>query len=68
MKIFGKKKEKKNGNNVLIEMSLQKALEECKNYKKNLEVLQETLDNVKVICKKSKTSKVAKEILKELGE
>lgn len=38
------------------------------NYRKNLEVLQITFENIKEICKNAKTSTVAKKVLKELGE
>ena len=38
------------------------------NYRKNLDVLQTTFENIKEICKKAKTSTVAKQVLKELGE
>jgi len=34
----------------------------------NLKILQNTIENIKDICKKSKTSTIAKAILKELGE
>ena len=38
------------------------------NYRKNLDVLQTTFENIKEICKNARTSTVAKQVLKELGE
>lgn len=62
---FKKKKEEKQimkkANNIVKEMVLQKALEENKEK-------QATIDKIKKICEESKTSKVAKQILTELGE
>lgn len=42
--------------------------DENKNLKGNLEVMINSCDKIKEICKESKTSKIAKAILKELGE
>lgn len=42
--------------------------DENKNLKENLEVMINSYDKIKEICKQSKTSKIAKAILKELGE
>lgn len=79
MKLFNKK-EKKNenkgtGNDIIKHLALQKALEELKEQKNkndnlqiNIMVLQNTINKIKEICKESKTSKIAKAILKELGE
>lgn len=81
MKLFSflkkeKKEEKRNGNQVLREMILKKALKEnqekqtqIENLEKNLEVLQTTIENIKELCKKDKSTVVSKKkILEELGE
>lgn len=78
---FKKKKEKKEGkhfkmNGDLIgDMIIEKALRENQqkqaeivNLESNIEVLQNSIEIVKEICSKTKSSKVAREILKELGE
>lgn len=39
-----------------------------KNIENNLKALQNTNEKIKEICKTSKTSKISKQILKELGE
>lgn len=78
---FKKKKEKKEGkhfktNGDLIgDMIIEKALRENQqkqaeiiNLESNIEVLQNSIEKVKEICSKTKSSKVAREILKELGE
>lgn len=79
MKLFNKK-EKKNenkgmGNDIINQLALQEALRELKqeraineSLQKNIEVLNTTIEKIKEICKQSKTSKIAKAILKELGE
>jgi hypothetical protein len=79
MKLFNKK-EKKNenkgiGNDIINQLALQESLRELKQEKainesleKNMEVLNTTIEKIKLICKESKTSKIAKAILKELGE
>lgn len=78
---FKTKKEKKEGkhfkmNGDLIgDMIIEKALRENQqkqaeiiNLESNIEVLQNSIEKVKEICSKTKSSKVAREILKELGE
>lgn len=79
MKLFNKK-EKKNknkgtGNDIINQLALQEALRELKEQKDinhNLSIkvlaLQENFDTIIKTCKESKTSKIAKAILKELGE
>lgn len=47
---------------------MDKENKEVKELKQNLEIMMNTYDKIKEICKESKTSKIAKAILKELGE
>lgn len=81
MKLFGKKgnknkKENKGmGNDIINQLALQEALRELKVEKKinedlnnSLAIYHDTEMKIKEICKQSKTSKIAKAILKELGE
>jgi hypothetical protein len=79
MKLFNKKenknKNKGTGNDVINQLALQEALRELKqeraineSLQKNIEVLNVTVEKIKIMCKESKTSKIAKAILKELGE
>lgn len=77
---FFNKKEKKNknkgmGNDIINQLALQEALRELKLEKKKNEDLNNSLATyhdtemkIKEICQQSKTSKIAKAILKELGE
>ena len=81
MGFFNKKENRKinpnkgTGNDIIKHLALQKALEELKeqknkndNLQMNIMVLQNTINKIKEICRESKTSKIAKAILKELGE
>ena len=73
-----KKEEKKvvkNANDFIQKMILEKALKENKEkelkievLENNMEVLQKTIENIRIICNESKTSKVSKAIFKEIGE
>ena len=79
MKLFNKK-EKKNenkgtGNDIINQLALQEALRELKQEREitkkledNLNVMINSYDKIKEICNANKRSKIAKEILKELGE
>lgn len=81
MKLFGKKENKNKkenkgmGNDIINQLALQEALRELKeqkdiNHKLSIKVLvlQEKIDTIIKTCEESKTSKIAKAILKELGE
>lgn len=78
---FKKRKESKEGKHFRVnadligDMIIEKALKENQqkqaeivNLESNIEVLQNSIEKVKEICSKTKSSKVAREILKELGE
>jgi ribosomal protein L3 len=80
MKIFNKKNEDKtDGNNIIIEMALKEALKELKEEKEmnknligNIKILssanKKLMNENKILTNNiSKTSKIGKEILKELG-
>lgn len=70
------------GNDIINQLALQEALRELKTEKKitnelrldlqifdrENEELKQKINSIKEICKQSKTSKIAKAILKELGE
>lgn len=79
MKLFGKKENKNEnkgmGNDIINQLALQEALRELKEERKlnedlnnSLAVYNDTEMKIKEICQQSKTSKIAKAILKELGE
>ena len=77
-----KKENKGMGNDIINQLALQEALRELKTEKKitnelrldlqifdkENEELKQKINSIKEICKQSKTSKIAKAILKELGE
>lgn len=97
MKLFKRKEQKQNGEELITKMALQEAIrelqeerekneslrkdlklfdkasykdaEENNNLQNNLEVLQNTIENIRKLCK-DKNGRVisSKEILKELGE
>lgn len=68
LKIEKDKNAKLQENNAIYTTANKKLIKENQNLENNLATMIETYDKIKAICKDSKTSKMAKAILKELGE
>jgi hypothetical protein len=68
LKIEKDKNAKLQENNTIYTTANKKLIKENQNLENNLMTMIETYDKIKAICKYSKTSKMAKAILKELGE